>query len=114
MSNLGLYQWMTKTAKKVGGPVQFMSIIGGCGITIGAAGTKIFDAYKDKREKKNIMEKQYTVSTEMVSDDLVMKKGDQFKVLERTKHGILIEKVDDGNNPYFVDTSLLRKCSDFQ
>ena len=36
MSNLGLYQWMTKTAKKVGGPTPFMLIIGGSGIAIGA------------------------------------------------------------------------------
>ena len=38
----------------------------------------------------------------MFSDDLVMKIGNQFRVLERTKYGILIEEICD-NNTYFVE-----------
>ena len=43
----------------------------------------------------------------MFSDDLVMKIGNQFRVLERTKYGILIEEICD-NNTYFVVINLLR------
>lgn len=46
----------------------------------------------------------------MFSDDLVMKIGNQFRVLERTKYGILIEEICD-NNTYFVVINLLREVS---
>lgn len=49
----------------------------------------------------------------MFSDDLVMKIGNQFRVLERIKYGILIEEICD-NNTYFVVINLLREVSGFQ
>ena len=34
MSNLGGYQWMTETAKKVGGPVSFVLLISSSGAVL--------------------------------------------------------------------------------
>lgn len=40
MSNLGWYQWITTASKKVGGPLNFLAIIGGSclavGVTVGS------------------------------------------------------------------------------
>ena len=52
MSNLGLYQWMTTTSKKIGGPLPFMGALLG----IGAAVTKTIDIVSERisaaREEK--------------------------------------------------------------
>ena len=58
MSNLGWYQWMTSTSKKVGGPLRFMGILIGGGIVVGSAvgstGTELI--HRAKRKKKTIKE----------------------------------------------------------
>lgn len=51
-------------------------------------------------------------SRKMFSDDLVMKIGNQFRVLERTKYGILIEEICD-NNTYFIVINLLERFQAF-
>ena len=40
--------------------------------------------------------------------------GDKFKVLERDIDVVLIEKVGDSNNPYFVPEQLLCSISDYE
>ena len=122
MSNLGAYQWMTATAKKVGGPVNFMILIAG----VGAATYKVAEVTvvsAAKGVKKLIEANQYYVITEekiyiITSDDktnkaVKFKAGDQFKILQSDGDAVLVEKIGDKNNPYFVSAKLLRKISDY-
>ena len=39
--------------------------------------------------------------------------GDTFRVLEIAADAVLIEKIGDPNNPYFVSSDLLHSISDF-
>lgn len=41
MSNLGTYQWLTTTSKKVGGPVMLLTLAGVTGATIYKGGEMI-------------------------------------------------------------------------
>ena len=50
----------------------------------------------------------------MSNEGLEFKIGDQFRVLESDKDAILIEKIGDNNNPYFVSAELLKNISDFE
>ena len=52
MSNLGLYQWFTTTAKKVGGPAKLIGMfISGGAIVGGALGSVITNKYRDMKDK---------------------------------------------------------------
>lgn len=123
MSNLGLYQTMTKAAKKVGGPINLAICVGLGGYTIirtGEAGIKTFVRYIRRptvtgktNSGKIIIE--YSVKKKGVSNEgVVFNEGDTFKVLERAKDTVLIEKVGDLNNPYFVSSEFLQSISDFK
>lgn len=120
MGNLGVYQWMTTTSKKVGGPINFLLLIG----TGGAVASditkvvvkKIKRTVKQNKEKKqkNIEARIYTILTPGKSaDDVAFAMGDQFRVLESDGDAVLIKKIEDDNNPYFVSAALLRKISDY-
>ena len=53
MSNLGLYQWFTTTAKKVGGPARLIGMfISGSAIIGGTVGSVITNKYRDIKDKK--------------------------------------------------------------
>lgn len=47
------------------------------------------------------------------SKDLVLNSGDTYKILESDGESILIEKIGDSNNPYFVSADFLRTVSDY-
>lgn len=124
MSNLGAYQWLTTTAKKVGGPKNLVMIIAGSGAVSGAVVykssefliKKVVKEMKKRTDKEKLSEiadtKLYTVTVEDKSnDELVFKIGDEFRILETDKDAVLIEKVGDSNNPYFVSAGLLRNIS---
>lgn len=121
MSNLGLYQIMTTTAKKVGGPLQLFGIIAGGGVIIGggavAAGTAIKKKIDNKLEQKKLGEKKaivYTIRQESVSNEgLLFRKGDKFKVLELDGDAALIEIMENVNNPYFVSAKFLSNISNY-
>lgn len=52
--------------------------------------------------------KVYSATAECISnEDLAFKIGDQFRVLEIDRDAVLIEKIVDNNNPYFVSEELL-------
>lgn len=123
MSNLGAYQWLTTVAKKVGGPKNLVGIIAGTGAVTGVAiykGGEI--AVKKIKKKMNKKEQQeisdtiiYSVKEDGVSNEgLDFKIGDQFRVLETDKDAVLIEKIGDNNNPYFVSEELLKKISNYK
>lgn len=122
MSNLGWYQTLTTVAKAVGGPKKLFGLILAGGAAVGVGGTiltqKAVEAVKNKINKNHThyMDngKVYVVCTEgMDSNGLVFKVDDKFRVLNRDMDSILIEKLGDDNNPYFVSAEFLKKVSEF-
>ena len=123
MSNLGDYQRMTILAKKVGGPKNLAVIIAGAGAVASVALYKGGEIVKEKVRKKKNKEKLketsdsivYSITVDRVSDDgLEFKIGDQFRVLETVKNAVLIEKIGDDNNPYFVSVEFLEMISNYK
>lgn len=123
MSNLGDYQKMTIMAKKVGGPKNLAGIIAGTGVVVGVALCKGREIVAEKVSKKMNKGKLtgtsdsivYSVTIDGVSDDgLEFKIGDQFRVLETDKDAVLIEKIGDDNNPYFVSVEFLEMISNYK
>ena len=123
MSNLGGYQWLTTSAKKVGGPVNLVLLIAGSGAIIYKGGEVLVKngvkaIKKIRAEKKVIAESSaqiYCVNVQGVSNEgLEFKIGDQFRVLETDKDAVLIEKIGDDNNPYFVSEELLKDISNYK
>jgi len=119
MSNLGLYQWMTKTSKKVGGPANFLLLVGTTGAVVykcSEVGVKrCIKKIRAKREnnKKNI--EVYTITEQGISNEgLRFILGDTFRILETDGDSALIEKIGDADNPYFVSIELLNKISDYK
>lgn len=118
MSNLGLYQWFTTTAKKVGGPAKLIGMfISGGAIVGGTAGSVLTNKYrdiKDKKELKTLGTYSVTKDAEIMKIKLVLKTGDQVTVLAADDNSILIVKNEDRDNPYFVSADFLMDCSDYK
>lgn len=114
MSNLGPYQTMTTWSKRVGGPYNLAAIIafGGYGLgKLGELGVKSLKKLKHKRKEPKVI---YTIISQGISNEgLTLDVDDKFRVLESDKDVILIEKIGDPNNPYFVSADLLRSISDY-
>lgn len=59
--------------------------------------------------------KVYSATAECISNEgLAFKIGDQFRVLEIDRDAVLIEKIVDNNNPYFVSEELLTNISNYK
>ena len=122
MSNLGWYQIMTTTAKRVGGPIRFMGLLVGGGATVGvglSAGVgaimKIVAKELDKKKREEAAAVVHTVTKDGQSNEgLAFKVGDQFKILEIDGNAAMIEILGDGNNPYFVSTEFIKSISDYE
>lgn len=123
MSNLGAYQWITSASKKVGGPVNLLLLVGVAGAVIGKLGEigvkKGMAAIKPHLTSKNkaddSTEKIYSVTADGENNEGVkFVVGNQYRVLERDDDSVLIEKIGDGNNPYFVSAVFLRGISNYQ
>lgn len=122
MSNLGLYQEMTTYAKKVGGPLQFVGILVGSGAVIGGAIATSVNVIS-KKVKKHIEDKNKRLESEIIykvtcygcsNEGLVFDVGDTFRVLESDGDAVLIEKIGNANNPYFVSKKFLNTISDYK
>ena len=119
MSNLGLYQTMTTTAKKVGGPIPFVLLIGAAGAVFYKSSELIIKgcvkAFKKRKGNPLKKSKIYTVSAPVTDDNgLNLNIEDQFRILNEFDDGALIEKINDKNNPYCVSFDLLEAVSDFK
>jgi len=123
MSNLGAYQWMTTVAKKVGGPKKLVGIVVGISAVAGAViykgGEVVVKKIKKKMNKEELQETSdliiYSVTAEGVRNGgLKFKIRDQFRVLETDKDAVLIEKIGDDNNPYFVSEEMLKNISNYK
>ena len=117
MSNLGLYQMMTTVAKRVGGPLRFLGIVAAGGYVVlrplETAGKWLVKKLFVGKSTDDIKGKVFSVTTEGADEQgLAFKVGDKFKVWEYDKDSILIEKIGDSNNPYFVSAQFLRSISD--
>lgn len=123
MSNLGGYQVITTLAKKVGGPknLAILTMVGGYLLIRGgeAAGKKCVKTAKKKYLKKN--EKGYD-DTRLIYEvtlegkdesGLELSVGDKYRVIESDGKAILIEKIGDSNNPYYVSADFLQTISNF-
>lgn len=109
-------------SKKVGGPKNLVLIIAGAGAVIYKSGEiavkRTVKVIKKKRSKDKIPEivdtKTYIVTADGISNEgLAFKIGDQFKVLETDKDAVLIEKIGDSDNPYFISAELLKNISNY-
>ena len=122
MSNLGLYQTMVTLAKRVGGPAKFMALLVGGGAVAGGTVVKGVDLAKNaisaKREadaRKIQSLRTYVVRSDGTSNEgLAFQAGDEFKVLERDGDAVLIERIGDEGNPYFVSAGFLGEISDYE
>ena len=124
MSNLGAYQVLTTVAKKVGGPKNLILLTASAGAAIGITaykggevlvkkGAKAIKARIDNK-KQAITVKQYVVKSFGISNEGVkFEVGEKFNVLATDGDAILIEKIGDENNPYFVSEELLKKISNY-
>jgi len=124
MSNLGWYQKLTTAAKAVGGPKKLLGLILASGAAAGVGGTlltqKVVKSVKRKISKKTIYNKDekigkvFVVSAECSdSNGLIFEVGDKYRILNSDAESILIEKIGDDNNPYFVSAEFLKKISEF-
>lgn len=122
MSNLGAYQWFTTISKKVGGPYQLLGITAIGGYTViriieagGKTVYKLVKKYKGKNQRKNIIKvPEYTViKAGKNNENVTFSIGDKFRILEKDKDSVLIDKIDDPNSPYFVSVSFLEEVSEY-
>jgi len=108
---------ITTLAKKVGGPLNFCGILVGAGIVVGGATVGAIKCKKNLSENKRNEERSnilYTVVEEGVSNEGVhFYVGDQFRVWNVDGDAVLIEKIHDTNNPYFVSGRLLKNISNY-
>lgn len=112
MGNLGIYQQMTTIAKKVGGPKNLIALT----LATGYAGGKMLEVVckkvaktARKNKKKTISEnKIYMIRKESISNEgLKFNVGDHIRVCEIDDDVVLIEKIGDQNNPYYISAELL-------
>ena len=120
MSNLGMYQSMTTLANKFGGPGNLAVAIAVGGYIVlrpveGVIKTGV-KKLKDAKHKKAIETSiLYTASKEGTSNEgLHFNIGDTFHVLEQDGNAVLIEKIGDTNNPYFVALDFLKSISNYK
>jgi uncharacterized membrane-anchored protein YhcB (DUF1043 family) len=121
VGNLGAYQLITTVAKKVGGPVKLAAgvAVGGYVVIRTAEGVikKVIKKVKKHKETKTALNtsKLYTVHECAESNEgLMFNISDTYRVLEKDGDSVLIEKIGDANNPYFVSEELLGKISDYE
>lgn len=127
MSNLGAYQWITSASKKVGGPINLLLLTGAAGATAGIAIYKVCEAGM-KKCVKTIQSHQSTADKDWKSrhnlhsvikpgisnEGIEFFVGSQYRVLETDGDSVLIEKIGDDNNPYFVSAEFLQTISNYK
>lgn len=117
MSNLGGYQLMTTLAKRMGGPGYFAIGIAVAGYVGGKAvewvakkGYSLFKEGREEHDRTVEREEEYTVMEDGVDNQgLKFSRGECIRILEKDEDAVLIEKVGDEKNPYFVSRIFLER-----
>lgn len=117
MGNLGMYQMITIISKRVGGPVNLLLMVaaGGyiTGRTVEWAGKSIFKALAEEEKDSRV----HTVKSSYViagneEKYCELQPGDQYRILARDGDAVLIKKIGDQNNPYYVSKSFLENITE--
>jgi len=122
VSNLGTYQWLTTTAKKVGGPKKLIAIIAGSGVVVYKGGEilvkKVVKVIKKQSDSKSEIKsdiKLYVTKISGISNEGIrFDINDRFRVLEEDGDSVLVEKIGDDNNPYYISVDFLQRISDYK
>ena len=120
MSNLGPYLVMTKLAKKVGGPINLAMLTAAsgaalykCGEVVCKRAIKAVNRSKKEKNAERITEDIYMVDSPVKFEGgLEFDSKDKFRVLASDGDSVMVEKLGDNNNPYFVSGEQLKKISD--
>ena len=114
VGNLGWYQLATSLSKKVGGPQYLASMLVGLGVAIGHGSTRLYDYIQKKiTEVKNSETYLFNEDTKVL-DNLDVKAGTEFKVLDRDKDAVLVYIDGIENNPYFISYALLKDKTNYK
>lgn len=113
---------MTTVAIKVGGPVKLaVGVAVGGYVVIRTAegviktGIKKIKKHRETKEIALNTSKLYMVHECGESNEgLIFNINDTYRVLEKDGDTVLVEKIGNANNPYFVSMELLRKISDYE
>lgn len=116
MSNLGMYQKITKWSKMLGGPWKFLGAVAIGGyivIRVSEAGVKkVIKISRKAKEEEEI--KEFQVHKPGKNKEIEFEVGDVFRVLAVDGEAALIEIEGNDNNPYFVNVALLKDISEFE
>ncbi len=115
MNNLGSYKALTIMSKKVGGPENLLLLVFGTGILVSNLDRIIKVITNKKRKSSTSVESPlFYVHSEFVDSlGAHFNVGDLYRVLEEDNNSILIEIINDSNNPYFVDKDILLEISNY-
>lgn len=129
MSNLGWYQQITIWAKKVGGHVNLLLLAVASGVVMDEAivrpiGKKVLPHAKQcsSNLKGRITSQHVSAPIDTIyevttagrsNENLEFLIKDKFRVLEIAGDSVLIEKIGDKHNPYYVSASFLAAISDY-
>ena len=111
MINPGLYLWLARTARKLGGPALFMLFAGALSMGLEKAVRVIAEA---AGRAGNILEAPvFTVFRDAVSEDGTgFSAGNRFRVLVRDGEYVMVEKVQE-EEPHVVPVSFVADISDY-
>lgn len=115
MNNLGSYKALTVMSKKVGGPENLLLLFFGTGILVSNLDRiiKVFTNIKNKNITR-FESPVFTIHSDFFDNlGANFKIGDQYRVIEEDDNSILIEIINDSNNPYFVDEDVLLEISNY-
>lgn len=122
MGNLGGYQSMTTVVKALGGPKKAAAIVSGslllAGAGLYAGGQKVvktvISRVKQRAEPCPTKGQVFkVVSDGEAGNDLTLRSGDEYRVLECDGDAILVEVIGRTDNPHFVSGEFLATLSDF-
>ena len=118
MGNLGAYQTMTALAKRVGGPKALVAVVAVCGYAVirptEAAVKRVIGALTKRNAP--CPTKDLTFHATSSGEDgsgLVIREGDDYRVLECDDDSVLIELTNGAGNPYMTSENFLASISDY-
>lgn len=115
MGNLGLYQWFTTMAKKVGGVDKLIAMFVGGGVLAGSALTNLCRSIMDKRKTlKSLGTYSVIKDIDIEKINLSFRCGDKITVFAIDNDAVLIIKNGDQSNPFFIAIDVLKNCTTYK